>query len=629
MLRAPLHAVVALLCALLPLRFATASEDLQDLYFGEALYHAYQGHWFEALQRLDAELAQHYRVDEPNLDSLHYHVDDAEFSLGDFELRYGMHHRAGRAIRAVLEADVEDTVRNDAAYRLARLHFEKGQLEDALHALGRIDGRVPDAIRDDIEFLRANVYLGMQRPALAVETLQRMDASRELDPFVSYNLGIALLRDGREEAAFRQLEQAGIGGSEDPEAVAIRDKANLVLGTFLLEAGRYAEAKQYLDRVHLHGPFSAQAMLSSGWADVHAGDFERAVVPWKMLVEGEVTDSATQEGMLALPFAYGKLDIHGRAALYYGQALDVFGQEIGKLDASIRSIRNGNFLEALVREEIRQNKDWVIRLRSLPETPETFYLMELLASHDFQSGLQNYLDLADLRRKLEAWQTDLDAFAEMATLREQHYEPLLPGIDGKFRKLDSRMRLRLEQQQMLEQRLQGMLTAPRPEFLATAEERALLMRIRRLEQRIDAADPAQAEALMTRLDRVRGTLTWTLQTEYHERLTRFDENLIELRQASAALNDQYRQFVRVRQAATHSFEGYARPIQRLQVQVQGALGEVDRLMGRQGQVLEVVAIRELESRQERLFAYQEKARFALADSYDRATQAQARRVDTP
>ena len=37
--------------------------DLRDLYFGEALYQAYQGQYFDALERLDAELAQHQRVD--------------------------------------------------------------------------------------------------------------------------------------------------------------------------------------------------------------------------------------------------------------------------------------------------------------------------------------------------------------------------------------------------------------------------------------------------------------------------------------------------------------------------------------------------------------------------------------
>src|SRR5919108_3638794 len=138
-------------------------QGARDWYFGEALYYAQQGHFFEALERLDAELGQHRAVDEPALDSLYHHLRDAEFSVGDFELNYRMHHRAGRAITAVLEGAVDEAVRNDAAYRLARIHFQKGQLEDALHALGRIQGDVPEEIVDDIEFLRANTYTGLGR----------------------------------------------------------------------------------------------------------------------------------------------------------------------------------------------------------------------------------------------------------------------------------------------------------------------------------------------------------------------------------------------------------------------------------------------------------------------------------
>jgi hypothetical protein len=46
-------------------------------------------------------------------------------------------------------------------------------------------------------------------------------------------------------------------------------------------------------------------------------------------------------------------------------------------------------------------------------------------------------------------------------------------------------------------------------------------------------------------------------------------------------------------------------------------------MARQGRLLEIVAIDELTARRSRLENYRDKARFALADSYDRATQAQA------
>ena len=102
----------------------------------------------------------------------------AEFSVGDFELYYRMHHRAGRAIRAVLEGDVEESVRNEAAFRLARIHFQKDQPENALTALDRINGKVPEAIHDDVEFLRANVYMALGRPADAADVLKRLQGAQ-------------------------------------------------------------------------------------------------------------------------------------------------------------------------------------------------------------------------------------------------------------------------------------------------------------------------------------------------------------------------------------------------------------------------------------------------------------------
>src|SRR5262245_22541571 len=173
---------------------AALGADMRDLFFGDALYQAYQGQYFDALQRLDTELTMYHGLDEPSLDTLTYHVGDAEISVGDFELSYRMHHRAGRAIKAVLEGAVDEAVRNEAAYRLARIHFQKGQFEDALHALGRIQGVVPASIRDDVEFLRANVDMAIGKPAEAVEVLKPLRSDPALSGFVAYNLGIALLQ---------------------------------------------------------------------------------------------------------------------------------------------------------------------------------------------------------------------------------------------------------------------------------------------------------------------------------------------------------------------------------------------------------------------------------------------------
>ncbi|HZN03610.1 MAG TPA: tetratricopeptide repeat protein, partial [Candidatus Polarisedimenticolia bacterium] len=571
---------------------------LRDLFFGEALYHAQQGQYFEALERLDTELAQYHGLDEPRLDTLHYHINDAEFSVGDFELDYRMHHRAGRAIKAVLEGAVDESVRNEAAFRLARIHFQKGQLDDAVNALARIQGTVPEKVRDEVEFLRANIDMATGRPADAVKVLKQIRGDESLAGFAAYNLGIALLQDGREKEGVEQLDKAGVLQPGNPADLAIRDKANLVLGVILFEAADFDRARQSLDRVRLEGPFSNQALLRAGWAEATAKNYDRALVPWNILADREPTDAAVQEAILAVPSAYASLNLHGRAALMYGRALEQFSQQIGKVDASIGSIREGRFLEALTREESRQDETWVVRLRSLPGAPETFYLTELMASHEFQTALHNYLDLDDLRAKLLSWQTSLDAYDDLLRLRGRNYEPLLPEVDAKFRVLDSRMRLRLEQRRSLAERLQAILTAPQPESLATAEERIASDALTRIEKQIGASRGAEAVALQQRADRLRGVLTWKLVTEYHARLTAAHEHLNELNTHVDALTRQYDAFVRTRQAATHSYVGYGEKIGQLRTHVAEGLQRVESLKAQQGRMIETVAVNQLQARRE-------------------------------
>jgi predicted negative regulator of RcsB-dependent stress response len=600
-----------------------AGIEKHDLFFDEAFYHAYQGQYFEAIQRLDTELAQYHRLDEPQLDTLHNDINEAEFSVGDFELDYRMHYRAGRAIKRVLEGAVDEAVRNEAAFRLARIHFQKDQLDDALQALRRIQGTVPAKIKNDVEFLRANIYLATGRSNEAVEALKPLQNDPSLAGFVAYNLGIALLQAGKQQEAVEQLDKAGRLLADDPAALAIRDKSNLVLGSLLFESGNFERAKQALDRVRLEGPFSNQALLRAGWADTSANQFDRALVPWNILADREPTDVAVQEAMLAVPHTYASLKLYGRAALTYGRALELYSNQIERVDASINSIKAGRFLKALIREESREDQSWVIRLRSQPGAPETYYLMELMASHDFQTALQNYLDLEDLRSKLMGYQTTLEAFDDIIRLRKQNYEPLLPEIDAKFRELDSRMRVRLQQRKNFDQRLHAMLTAPRPDYLATTDERIASERIVRIEKQLSNSNSPEALALRERAARLRGVLTWRLETEYPKRLTAAFEHLNELNTQVDVLNQRYEAFVNTRQAATHSYVGYDAQIARLRERVGAGQQHVEILMARQGQMIENVAINRLEARRERLVTQQIQARFGVADSYDRASRAQS------
>jgi hypothetical protein len=419
------------------------------------------------------------------------------------------------------------------------------------------------------------------------------------------------------------LDKAGRLLADDPAGLAIRDKSNLVLGSMLFETGNFERAKQALDRVRLEGSFSNQALLWAGWADTSSKQFDRALVPWNILANREPTDVAVQEAMLAVPHTYADLKLYGRAAVTYGRALELYSNQIEKVDASINSIKAGLFLKALIREESREDQTWVIRLRSQPGAPETYYLMELMASHDFQTALHNYLDLEDLRSKLIGFQTSLEAFDDIIRLRKQNYQPLLPEIDAHFRELDSRMRVRFQQRKQFDDRLHAMLTAPRPDYLATADERSASERIALLEKKLGNSESPEALTLRNRLSRLRGVLTFRVETEYPQRLTAAYEHLKELNTQVDALQQRYEAFVRARQAATHSYVGYDAQIAQLRERVGGALQHVEALKARQGQMIENVAINQLEARRERLVAQQIQARFGIADSYDRAARAQS------
>jgi hypothetical protein len=601
---------------------APKRNPLKDLYFGEALYDAHQGDHFDAIARLDTELGQYHGLDEPRLDSLYFHINEAEFFVGDFELSYRMHLRSGRAIKSVLEGNVKPAIRNEAAFRLARIYFQKDQPANALTALNRIEGTIPEKIRDDLNFLRANTYMAVGRFPDAIKILKDMQGTKGYEGFATYNLGMALLRNGQKADGLQTLAKAGQINANDPGALAIKDKANLVLGSRLLEDKHPDQAKLYLERVRLKGPFSNRALLASGWASAAQEHYDRALVPWTLLAKRNVTDKAVQEAMLAVPFAYGKLNIHGKAALGYGSALEGFGSELKKLAASTASIKDGKFLQALVREELKQDKDWVVKLRSLPETPETYYLLELMASHDFQESLRNYLDLEDLRKYFLTWADNIDAYEEIIGQRRAYYQPLVPELDKQFRVLDSQMRLRLEQRDRLDKRIKSMLVSPRPDFLATADERILRLKLSEIEQGAKKYPAAEAAALQARINRLRGVLRWRINTAYDQRLTEAYKHLQQLDTVIAALRVQYRSYVRTRQAAAQSYEGYEDGLKRLRVRLLDAQERVKTLMARQGHMMEVMAINELEQRTQRLEEFQIKARFALADSYDRAVKAQ-------
>ncbi len=596
--------------------------ELKDIFYGEAIYYALQNRHFDAISKLDAELGQFYGLDDPSLDPFNQHINHAEFSIGSFELAYRMHQRAGRAIKAILESNVDQTIRNEAAYRLAKIYYQKNQPVNAMDILDKIQGEMAEDLRVDEIYLRAQVCISNGKFSEAVTLLKSIQNEEKYEGFIEYNLGIALIQSGDEKQGIAVLDKVGKMNSSDRSVLALKDRANLMLANRMLENGSPELARNYFSRVRLKGPYANRALLGAGWVNVSLGNFKKALVPWRILHERNITNEAVQESMLAVPYAYSQLHYYGQAALAYGKAMENFGAEIDRLEGSIKSVREGKFLNAVLDKEGERDQHWLHNLRDRPDTPETRYIMSLMASNDFQQSLLNYRDLAELKIRLNYWLASLDVYLELIELRRQYYEPLLPVVQQQFKKLDARIRLRMEQRDRLDQRLKSIVISRRPDYLATAEERGIKDHLEKIELYLSNNPQLYTDEVRQRISRLKGVLSWQVNKYYHERLTSAYKQMQQLDVYIENLNESYKSFVRTRQAATQSYEGYEIPIRQLKTRIQAMQIKVDGSMARQGRMIEEMAVNELERRRNLLEEYQIKARFALAESYDRATKKQ-------
>ncbi len=592
----------------------------QDLFLRSAFYRANQQDWFEAIAQIDYELIQHFELDEPSLDSLYGHIDEAQYAFGDFELSYGLYQQADRALTGLIENARNPAQLNSALYRLAKLHYMKGKFTDAEKCLAKINSAEP-GLNSQVIMLNGQVAMALGHYEDAVNYLEAFDqSSPEFQGLPSYNLGIALLGSGQLDEGIKYLSLTSHLDRVDPVLQVVKDKANQVLGEQALNSGQYLQAKNYFLQVRLDSPYANRALLGAGWASVNLKDYAAALIPWTRLADQQRMDQSVQEVLLALPYAYAKLGVFSTAANKYSLALGAYDQQVKSLESSIDSIKNGYFLNLLERPEIAQDKDWLVHLRDWPEAPETYYLVELMAEHSFHTALQNYIDLIALRRKLETWQLDVAALKELIALRKNYYESVLEGADRQISELDSRLNLHLVQRQAIEQSLQKLLVVPDYRLLATATERIAQEQLTVIRTQLKNDD---SKTDLARVKRLEGVLSFAQKIEFPDRLSQALIDLQELNSLLVQVQQQYDGYLRIRQAATLSYRHYDHLLAQLTAEISEQLKRTKQVILLQGEQLETMTIAVLEQRLERIRQFQTRARFAMADSYDRAAREQA------
>ncbi len=581
---------------------------VQDLQYGDVLFHYYQQDDFEALTRLLAY--QHWN-------QLPHHELDSQLLLGGLYLSLGLYNEAGERFSKLLTPSVPLGVRNRAWFYLGEIWYARGYLDKAVDALRQVQGQLPLQQESQKTHLLANALLRQGKYDEAIALLKAFKGPPDWLAFAQFNLGVALVRQQRMPEADTYLTEVGTLVSRQEELLALRDRANLALGFAYLQANQPDKARVPLERVRLNGAYSNKALLGLGWADAALGDYQSALSPWSELRKRSLLDSAVQESYLAVPYAYGKLEANAQAAQDYEAALTSFAAEQTALDGAIGRIRSGTMLDELLAGDEQTHYGWFWQLRNLPDQPESRYLYTIMAGHDFQEGLKNYRDLGFLGSTLDVWSDSTQAFGDMIDTREAAYAQRLPQVDqllssGAVDQLQHR-------RDDLESRLTAIETRQDVAALGSPEERAHWDQIRQIEEALAGAPhDAANDALRERVRLLKGVLFYQLTDAFKARQWQERRTLKDL---DLALHEAQSRWIRVDRARhsvptnTGEFAARLLALKTRITELQARLANAEKA---QQAYLQQIAVAELSDQKDRLDAYEVQARFALATMYDKA-----------
>jgi lipopolysaccharide biosynthesis regulator YciM len=604
---------------------------VQDLHYGDVLFHFYQEDHFGSLVRLAA-----YR-DQGRLAA---HARDAELLRGGLYLSLGQ-HREARVLFERLLADgaTPPEVRDRGWFYLGKVLYASGLFGEADRALRQAGATLAVDMEAERHLLIAQGLLYRERYDQAIAELSAWQGPPYWLAYGQFNLGVALVRAGEPARGLALLDAVGQLETRWPELLALRDKANLAIGYAKLQAGEPAAARLAFERVRLSGPQSSKALLGAGWADAAAKQYEAALTPWQELQGRNLLDAAVQESYLAVPYAYAELGAMAQAVEYYERAIAAYDAERARIGQSIGAIRSGRLLDAALRADDDGREGWFAQLATLPDAPESRYLYHLLAGNDFQEGLKNYRALDAMAKNLAGWQESVAAFHDMVETRRRAFDLKLPAADARLATVDvATINARRD---ALQAEFEAAVATRDVTALATAKEREQLAMLDEVDAELarPAADtsqdlsdatwdggrwraPADARGDAREKARLaRGVLLWNLDASWRVRSWQTSRSLRDLNAAIYDARTRASASGRARDGAPERNAALGLRVEAVEPRIVALAVRVDEARAAQARRLADIAVRELEEQRKRLDEYSVQARYALATIYDRAAAA--------
>ena len=594
------------------------TQEIRDPHYGDTLFHFFQEHYFTSVTTLMTS-QQFERVSQ--------HADEAEVLRGGMLLSYGLHREAGEIFAQLIEKGATPPVRDRAWFYLAKIRYQRGYLAEAEDAIARIENNLPPELVEERGLLQANILMARGDFGGAANALDAIPKKSPGARYARYNLGIALIKSGDAARGTAVLDELGRAAAENEEYRSLRDRANVALGFSALTENQPKEARAYLERVRLKSLHANKALLGFGWAAAALKEPKLALVPWVELAQRDVSDSAALEAQIAVPYAYAELGAYGQALDGYNGAIGAFERENVSLDESIRAIRSGKLVDALIERNPGDEMGWFWNIDDLPEMPHANHLSQVLAQHEFQEAFKNYRDLRFLAKNLDDWREKLVVFRDMLDNRKKAFADRLPQVRQRAGEIDI---------DALKKRRDGVLAeVARAEAqadgvaLADAKQTELLQRLGDVQAGLksNAADPELAP-LRDRARLAAGVLSWQLAQDYAARIWETKKELVTIDAQIAEAQRLGAELAQAQRDEPVRFERFAKRIAALDPLLKVMIPRVAALSKEQQGAVQEIAIAELTRQKERLAVYSTQARFAVAQLYDRATSTAANNTST-
>jgi hypothetical protein len=629
-----------LVSPLLATAFSVAAEEkpktaVADLRYGVALFHYYQQDYVNAIAELMVADARN---------GIQGHSDNPELIAGGISLAFGMQNHAESVFSQILQDERRpQSVRDAAWFYLGKLYYTRGDWAAAEQSFNRVSADFKPALRAQLQALQINIRIRDKRYAELTPKIVEQSELRGWNPYALYNLGAAHAREGNFTQAqlfFNALSDIDIAKDPRTRATqwALQDKSSTALGYSYLAEKKYAAAIREFTKVRLDGIYANQALLGYGWAAVAQEEYTTALQPWQLLRSRSLIYPAVQESLLALPFAYEKLNAQGEAVAAYELAEELLAREIQLIRDMRATLTEGELLtlvdaKPMAEEEARKalqndeegqgltaviaddGQNWlkldgtsIIKTRSA-------YMSELFAQTRFQTAVLELRDLLRLQRLLQNWQPKLIAYRELLSEKQ--------ALRGRQEQQLTQSVFALQAQQLQQRRdqfatrLQQIIAADDYLALADADTRALQERVTRAGQTIARMQAAgqQTDELAQRQKMFAGILLWRAAQHYPIALAEQQRELAQIDSALASVIKTQTHIDEIT-ATSLDIQPVLARLQSLQQETATQLHATEQLIAQQTRVLREQVDQQLASHEKRLKNYLSQAHLAVARLYD-------------